>query len=131
VDHMLNEQTRARELAADLVSGQASGENPYAMAMTAMIIRDDPRAGVSMVNGAFMGMYPYAFAKTTYTTAFRFSHFMRVGHANWRGTATHDSDVRLPMPAGSEPFFRALGPAAEGGASVNAGVPTSQTGSGK
>jgi len=124
VDHMLNERERARDLAAALVNGQASGENPYALALTAMIIRDDPRGGGSLVNERFKAYMHYGSARAPWTSSFGYTRMMMMGHSTIRGTWTHDPDVNLPMPAGSEPFFRALNTSIESTASVNAGVPT-------
>jgi hypothetical protein len=48
-DRQLGERRRAEELARILVAGEAGAGNPYLWALTAQIIRNDPRAGKSEV----------------------------------------------------------------------------------
>jgi hypothetical protein len=126
VDHQLGEDARAVELADSLVKGKVSGENPYALAMAAMTMRDDPRADPSQVNMAFNMRMEYGLAWSTYSDAIKYAYMMKVGFANARGSYL-GRDVVMPMPMTADPFFRALDTSREGTAPVNAGVPTAST----
>lgn len=120
-DRMLGEQKRAQELAQAMVAGEAGTDNPYVWAITAMVMRDDPRAvDSSLVNTMFMNKMSYGLAKEATTSVFGWSTFMRSGFSNLRAASTHDRDVVLPIPDEQQPFFRGLG-AVSGGVSGTAG----------
>lgn len=123
VDHVLGERTRARDLADKLVRGERSPDNPYAIAMAAMIIKGDPRGGPSKVDVAFYKRMGYGDASSSWTSAFAFSDYMRVGFANYRGSKTHGNTYMLPMPMSADPFFRGLA-SARANSPVGQGLPT-------
>ncbi|MEN8006027.1 MAG: tetratricopeptide repeat protein [Candidatus Krumholzibacteriota bacterium] len=86
-DRMLGEQERARLLADQLVSGEISTNNPYVWAMSALAIRDDPRAvDDSLVNAMFKGKMYYGLASTAGTdiTTFGYTMNMLYGFSNLR-----------------------------------------------
>jgi tetratricopeptide (TPR) repeat protein len=105
-DRMLGEQERARVLADQLVAGQASTDNPYIWAMTALIMRDDPRAaGFSLVN------YRY-FNKTTGPAAYQHSGYLTMvtttmyhGFSNIRSSFITPDGDRMPM---EYPWFKTV-----------------------
>ena len=86
-DRMLGEQERARQLADQLAAGQKSTENPYVWAMTALTMRDDPRApDFSYVNAAFMARN-YSDASEYSTSVLRTgSFYMLYGFSNVRAS---------------------------------------------
>lgn len=97
-DRMLGEQERARLLAEQLASGEASTDNPYIWAMTALTIRDDPRAWkFSVVNATFLGRMSYGIASETSTSVFVWSTWMRVGFSNMRASIITPEGDALPI----------------------------------
>ena len=105
-DRMLGEKERARVLADQLVAGEASTDNPYIWAMTALIMRDDPRAmGSSLVN------YRY-FNKSTGPAAYQHSGYLTMvttnmyyGFSNIRSSFITPDGDRLPM---EYPWFKTV-----------------------
>jgi hypothetical protein len=98
VDRMLGEQARARLLAEQLVTGQASTENPYVWALTALTIRDDPRAyDDSLVNAKFL-MRNYSNTSEYSTSVLRrFSYWMRHGFSSVRASYITPDGDRMPL----------------------------------
>ena len=115
-DRMLGEQERARMLADQLVTGEASTDNPYIWAMTALTIRGDPRApDFSYVNMKFFSkMGGYA---NSYSNGFLnlLTTRMYFGFSNIRSSFITPDGDRLPM---EYPWFE----------TVNRGVGTSLSG---
>jgi tetratricopeptide (TPR) repeat protein len=97
-DRMLGEQERARALADRMNKGEASTDNPYIWGLTAMIMRDDPRApGFSYVNFRY-------FNKTYGPAAYEFSGYLKYvstnmyyGFANLRGSLITPDGDQMPM----------------------------------
>ncbi len=97
-DRMLGEQDRARLLAEQLVSGEASTDNPYIWAMTALTIRDDPRAwDFSRVNSTFLARMSYGIAREASTSVFVWSTWMRVGFSNVRASIITPEGDAMPI----------------------------------
>jgi tetratricopeptide (TPR) repeat protein len=118
-DRMLGERKRARELAQAMVNGEAGTGNPYVWALTAMVIRDDPRAiDASRVNAMFKNKMSYGLAKEHSTSVFAWSTYMRAGFSNLRQASTYDRDVVLPIPDEQAPFFRGIEAMSGGGRSA-------------
>ena len=114
-DRMLGEQERARILAQQLVVGEAGTGNPYIWALTALTMRDDPRAmDSSLVN--------YRFHNKTYGPAsYQFSGYLTMvttymlhGFSNIRASFITPDGDRLPM---ENIWFRTVG----GGMGVGGG----------
>lgn len=93
-DRMLGEQERARKLADELIAGEASTDNPYIWAMTAMTIRDDPRAVDSFRRrNHFIGYQSYGLASTSGRdiTTYAYTINMLYGFSTLRSSwATHE-----------------------------------------
>jgi tetratricopeptide (TPR) repeat protein len=98
VDRMLGEQERARLLSEQLVAGQASTENPYVWALTALTIRDDPRAyDDSVVNLKFL-MRSYSDVSEYSTSVLRrYSYWMMHGFSSVRASYITPDGDRTPM----------------------------------
>jgi len=106
VDRMLGEQERARLLAQQLISGEKGTDNPYIWALTALTMRDDPRAvDNSRVNAKFLKRS--LLTANVYSTSFlaRSSYYMLHGFANVRASYITPEN-RLPM---EDPWFRSVG----------------------
>jgi hypothetical protein len=106
VDRMLGEQERARLLAQQLISGERGTDNPYIWAMTALTIRNDPRAvDISVVNAAFLrrSLNDANVYGTSYLA--RTSNWMRNGFANVRASYAIPGIV-LPL---EDSWFRSVG----------------------
>jgi tetratricopeptide (TPR) repeat protein len=105
-DRMLGERERARRLAEQLVSGEASTENPYVWAMTALTMRDDPRAyDFSYVNFAFLSRN-YSDASDYSTSVLQTGNFyMSFGFSNTRAAVITPEGDRAPMES---PWIRAV-----------------------
>ena len=103
VDRMLGEQERAHLLAQQLISGEKGTDNPYIWALTALTMRDDPRAvDFSLVNYKFL-MRDYSDASVYSTGVLReYSYWMANGFSNVRGSYITPED-RMPM---ENPWFR-------------------------
>jgi len=104
VDRMLGEQERAGLLAEQLVSGQASTENPYVWALTALTIRDDPRAyDFSLVNASFMKRNYSDASEYSTSVLRRYSYWMKYGFSSTRASYITPDGDRLPMES---PWFQ-------------------------
>ncbi len=107
VDRMLGEQERARLLAQQLISGEKGTDNPYIWALTALTMRDDPRAvDNSLVNAKFykrISSHDASMYSTSYLA--RSSNWMRNGFANVRASYAIPG-IMLPM---EDPWFRSVG----------------------
>ena len=103
VDRMLGEQERAHLLAQQLIAGEKGTDNPYIWALTALTIRDDPRAyDFSLVNYKFL-MRDYSDASVYSTGVLReYSFWMANGFSNVRGSYITPED-RMPL---ENPWFR-------------------------
>ena len=105
VDRMLGELERAHLLAQQLISGEKGTDNPYIWALTALTMRDDPRAvDFSLVNYKFL-MRDYSDASVYSTGVLReYSYWMANGFSNVRGSYITPED-RMPL---ENPWFRSV-----------------------
>ncbi len=106
VDRMLGERERAQLLAQQLVAGEVGTDNPYIWALTALTMRDDPRAvDFSLVNYKFL-MRNYSDSSIYSTGVLReYSYWMRHGFSNVRASYITPED-RMPM---EDPWIRSVG----------------------
>jgi len=97
-DRMLGEQERAAQLAKQLVEGDVSTDNPYIWALTALTIRNDPRAyDISVVNRMFLSKMYYGIANQATTSVFVWSDWMRAGFNNVRSAILTPEGDALPL----------------------------------
>ena len=106
-DRMLGEQERARILAQQLVTGEKSTGNPYIWALTALTMRDDPRAmDNSKVNRAFLARGYWNQASVYSTSALRTgSYYMMMGFSNVRASFITPEGDALPL---DDPWTRSV-----------------------